>query len=109
MILTDLCQEEDPVTLRRKAIQLASGIFLGGFLLLAVGSPALADRDYGPSCRDRLNADKARIDRDAHRYGEHSPKVDHDIDRMEADRNWCRSHHADWDHSLFDIGIYVKK
>jgi hypothetical protein len=24
------------------------------------------------------------------------------------DRQWCRDHHADWDHSKFDVGIYIK-
>jgi hypothetical protein len=34
--------------------------------------------------------------------------VDRDIDKLEADRQWCRDHHADWDHSRFDVGIYIK-
>jgi hypothetical protein len=34
--------------------------------------------------------------------------VDSDVDRMNSDRNWCRGHHADWDHDRFDVGIYVK-
>jgi hypothetical protein len=88
---------------------MALGVALGGILLAAAGSPALAERDYGPACHDRLNADKARIDRDAHRYGEGSPHVQKDVDKMEADRSWCRDHHADWDHSMFDIGIYIHK
>jgi hypothetical protein len=25
---------------------------------------------------------------------------------MDADRQWCRDHKADWDHSMFDVGIY---
>jgi hypothetical protein len=27
---------------------------------------------------------------------------------MDSDRQWCRDHHADWDHSRFDIGIYFR-
>jgi hypothetical protein len=27
---------------------------------------------------------------------------------MEATRNWCRNHRAEWDHSRFDIGVYFR-
>jgi len=81
---------------------------LAGGLVLAAGVPLQADHDYGPDCANRLNADKARIDRDAARHGNDSPQVHHDVDRMEQDRQWCRGHHADWDHSSFDVGIYIK-
>jgi hypothetical protein len=97
------------MTVNRKIIHAGLSIALGGIMILAVGSPVLADRDYAPSCRSRLNADKARIDRDAHRFGERSRQVDRDVDRMEADRSWCRTHKADWDHKSFDIGIYLRK
>jgi hypothetical protein len=81
---------------------------MGGGLLLAAGSPAQAAPDYRDDCGKRLEADRARIDRDAHRYGEHSKQVDHDVDRMDATRKWCRDHKADWDHSRFDVGIYFR-
>lgn len=64
--------------------------------------------DIREDCRRRLESDRARIDRDAAKYGEHSRRVDHDVDRMDSDRKWCRDHHADWDHSKFDIGIYFR-
>jgi hypothetical protein len=25
---------------------------------------------------------------------------------MDQDRQWCRDHHSDWDHTRFDVGIY---
>ena len=78
-------------------------------LLLAVGAPARADRDWGKSCRERLEADRARIDKDASKFGEHSRQVDRDIQRMDNNRKWCRDHKADWDHGRFDIGIYLRK
>ena len=78
-------------------------------LLLAVGVPARADRDWGKSCHERLEADRARIDKDAARYGERSQQVDRDIQRMNNNRKWCRDHKADWDHGRFDIGIYFRK
>jgi len=84
-----------------------SGVFAAG-LLFAAGKPALAARDWGPSCRERLEADRARIDRDVARHGEHSPQVRRDVERMEATRNWCRSHRADWDHPRFDVGVYLR-
>lgn len=84
-----------------------SGLFAAG-LLLATGKPASADRDWGPSCRDRLEAARAKIDRDAARHGQNSPQVRHDVDKMEDVRHWCRDHHADWDHSRFDIDLYIR-
>lgn len=82
------------------------GIFAAG-LLLASGAPASADRDWGAPCRDRLEAARAKIDRDVARHGQNSPQVRHDVDRMEDARRWCRNHHADWDHSRFDVGVYL--
>lgn len=79
---------------------------LAGGLLLAVGIPARADHDWRDDCRQRLEADRARIDRDAGKYGEHSRQVNRDVARMDQTRAWCRDHHADWDHSRFDVGIY---
>jgi len=80
---------------------------LAGGLALAVGSSLSAEPDYGDACHQRLENDKARIDHDAARHGNNSPQVHHDVDRMENDRAWCRNHHADWDHTRFDVGIYI--
>jgi hypothetical protein len=82
---------------------------LAGGMLFAVGGTARADRDYGPDCARRLDADRARIDRDASRFGEHSRQVDRDVAKMDNDRQWCRDHKADWDHGRFDVGIYFHK
>jgi len=79
---------------------------LAGGLLLAVGAPVRADRDYSNACKQRLENDRARIDRDSSRRGEHSRQVDSDRNRMDQDRQWCRDHHSDWDHTRFDVGIY---
>jgi hypothetical protein len=84
-----------------------SGLFAAG-LLLATGKPASAEKDWGPSCRDRLEAARAKIDRDAARHGQNSPQVRHDVDKMEDARRWCRDHHADWDHPRFDIDLYIR-
>jgi hypothetical protein len=82
---------------------------MGAGLIFAFGTPARADHDYSGDCRDKLNADKAKIDHDAARHGNDSPQVSHDVAKMDSDRQWCRDHKADWDHSTFDIGIYVHK
>lgn len=97
------------MTMRRSVLKVGFGIVLGTSILLAAGNTALADKDYNPACRDRLNGDKARIDRDAKRFGETSKQVDRDRDKMDADRKWCRDHKADWDHNIFDLDIYIKK
>jgi len=60
---------------------------LAGGLALAFSGTARADRDWKEDCHRRLEADRARIDRDVNRHGEHSRQVDADVDR-------------------FDIGIY---
>jgi hypothetical protein len=82
---------------------------LAGGLLLVVGAPARADRDWGKSCHERLEADRARIDKDVAKHGENSRQVDSDVQRMDNNRKWCRDHRADWDHGRFDIGIYIHK
>lgn len=97
------------MSLHGRVLKIALGTVLGGVVLLAAGSPALADRDYNSGCRDRLNSDKYRLDRDAKRFGESSRQVERDREKMDSDRNWCRSHHADWDHKIFDLGLYIKK
>lgn len=79
---------------------------LGAGLLFAAG-PAMADHDWGAECHRRLEADRARIDHDADRFGKDSRAVHRDVDRMETDRHWCRDHKADWDHDRFDTGIYL--
>jgi hypothetical protein len=94
---------------KNKWIRAGLGIALGASFLLAAGSPALADRDFRENCRTRLEADRARIDRDAARFGEGSRAVERDLAKMDSDRNWCRSHRADWDHSRFDIGVYLHR
>jgi hypothetical protein len=80
----------------------------GGLLLSSAALPALADRDWGNDCHKRLEDARARLDHDAARFGEHNPRVDRDRDRLEDARKWCREHHADWDHSRFDVGIYIR-
>jgi hypothetical protein len=86
---------------------MALGAVLAGSLLVVAGTPVKADRDWSKSCSERLEADRARIDRDVARHGEHSPQVRHDVERMDSNRQWCRDHKADWDHGRFDIGFYI--
>jgi hypothetical protein len=88
--------------------RLVLGTVFAGSLMFAVGTPARADRDYSDECRHRLEADRARIDRDAGHYGEQSRKVERDVANMEVTRQWCRDHRADWDHDRFDVGIYFR-
>ncbi|MGH9735059.1 MAG: hypothetical protein ACRD8A_10785 [Candidatus Acidiferrales bacterium] len=94
--------------MRLKQIVLGSAVAV--LMALPIGQAAFGARphDWKADCHQRLEHDKARIDRDAAKYGNHSRRVDRDIDQMETDRKWCRDHHADWDHSMFDIGIYIK-
>jgi hypothetical protein len=84
-----------------------TGVFAAG-LLFVTGKPAFADKDWGPNCRDRLESARARIDRDVARHGENSRQVRSDQDKLEDARRWCRDHHADWDHTRFDVGVYLR-
>lgn len=96
------------MTSKRIWSRIALTTVLAGGLILTVGGTARADRDYKSDCQKRLDSDRARIDRDAHRYGEHSRQVDHDVAKMDSTRQWCRDHKTDWDHSRFDVGIYFR-
>jgi len=93
--------------MKKHIVRLAVGSVLAIAFALSAAHVTLGDvRD---DCRRKLEADRARIDRDAAKHGDHSRQVDKDIDRMDADRNWCREHHADWDHDRFDVGIYIRR
>ncbi len=85
-------------------IALASALAMA--FTLAMGHATFGDPNH--DCQRRLESDRARIDHDADRHGQNSPQVSRDIDRMDSDRNWCRSHHSDWDHSRMDVGIYIR-
>ena len=88
-------------------IILGSALAIG--LTLPMGISTSADRDWGPACRNRLESARAKIDRDVARHGENSRQVERDRERLEEARQWCRSHHSDWDHGRFDIGVYLRK
>ena len=83
---------------------------LMGALAVGMTLPVVstARADVNSDCRARLQAQKEKIDRDAAKYGEHSAKVDRDVAKLDQERQWCRDHKADWDHNLFDVGIYVR-
>lgn len=85
---------------------------VGAALLIGLTVPvgiATAAPDDAAACRQRLDDAKAKIDKDAARHGENSSQVEHDRVKMDEARQWCRDHKADWDHSQFDVGIYIKK
>lgn len=93
--------------MKKQLIRLVLGSALAVAFTLPAGTATFADRDWRNDCHKRLEADRARIDRDSARHGDHSRQVDRDVSRMETDRAWCRNHHADYDHSRFDVGIYL--
>ena len=88
-----------------KASTLITAFALSIAFTLLIGIPAFADSKN--ECALRLEADRARMERDAAKYGERSRQVEADSGRMNSDRNWCRSHHVDWDHACFDVGVGV--
>jgi hypothetical protein len=94
--------------MKTRWIRLVLGTCVAVMFTLPVGQATFGDRDWSDSCHKKLESDRAKIDRDAARHGEHSGQVDHDVARLDQDRQWCRDHHADWDHSRFDVGIYFR-
>jgi hypothetical protein len=78
-------------------------------LTLPMGISTSADKDWGAPCRARLDSAKGKLDHDIARHGSDSRQADHDRDQLEAARQWCRDHHADWDHATFDVGVYLRR
>jgi hypothetical protein len=86
-------------------VALSVGLVAGLGMLATTTS---ADHDYSNECHNRLESARARLDHDVARHGADSPQVARDRDRIEAVRQWCRDHKADWDHTRFDVGVYIK-
>lgn len=73
---------------------------VAGSLLLAVGSsPLRAATKEDDDCRARIVKAQAEVDKDASKHGEGSHQVRNDLKKLDAERDWCAKHHADWDHS----------
>jgi hypothetical protein len=92
--------------MKKQIVRLALGSALAFAFTLPMGHVTFGDPSE--DCHKRLEADRARIDRDVAKHGEKSSQVDRDVARMDSDRQWCRDHHADWDHDRLDVGIYLK-
>lgn len=91
-----------------KHLRFAGTIALAAAFSMPLAGVAGADHDHRDDCHHRLEKAKDKIDRDAARHGRDSRKVDHDRDKLERERQWCRDHNADWDHNnAFDVGIYI--
>jgi len=94
--------------MRTLVARLILGSALAMALTLPLGRATFGDKDWSDDCHRRLEADRVKADRDIAKHGEYSHQADRDRDRLEADRQWCRDHHADWDHSQLDVGVYIK-
>ncbi len=92
--------------MKKQIVRLALASALAMAFSLTMGHATFGD--YNRNCHNRLENDRARIDRDAERHGQNSPQVNRNVNRMDSDRNWCRDHHSDWDHSRLDVGVYVR-
>jgi hypothetical protein len=92
--------------MKKKIARVTLGLALAVSFALPAAQMTFADHDYRDECHRRIEADKARVDEASAKHGEHSRQVDRAVDKLQADKQWCREHKADWDHK-FDIGIYV--
>jgi hypothetical protein len=108
MVFCGHCALEDFMKITKILNRVIFTTALAGGLLFAVSTPVGATPNNDDACHQRLENDKARIDHDAARHGNDSSQVRHDVDRMNSDRQWCKDHHSDWDHSRFDVGIYFR-
>ena len=95
--------------MKGKLVKLVLGSALAVTFTLPMGHVTFADKDSSDECHRKLEADRSRIDRDVAKHGENDRMVDRDRERLESDRQWCRDHRADWDHSKFDVGVYIKR
>jgi hypothetical protein len=94
--------------MKNSLIRVALGAAFLATLTVPVGI-ATASPDDGAVCSQKLESARAQIDRDAAKHGNDSRQVDKDRERLEQARQWCRDHKSDWDHTKFDVGIYIKK
>lgn len=92
--------------MKGKIARVTFGLALAATFMLPAATMTFADHDYKDECHRRIEADRAKVDDAAAKHGEHSRQVDRAVDKLQADKQWCRDHHADYDHK-FDIGIYV--
>jgi hypothetical protein len=72
---------------------------MAGGLLLAIGTAPAAARNDDDECQNRVAKAQSDVDRDAARHGQGSHQVRDDLKKLDAAREWCAKHHADWDHS----------
>jgi len=81
--------------MKGKIARVTLGLALAMTFMLPAAQMTFADHDHDfkEDCHRRLESDRAKIDRD--------------VDKLQADKQWCHDHKSDWDHDRFDIGIYV--
>lgn len=73
---------------------------MAGGLLVAVGTvPVGAARNEDQDCQNRVVKAQADVDKDAAQHGQGSHQVAADLKKLDAAREWCAKHHADWDHA----------
>jgi hypothetical protein len=72
---------------------------LAGGLFLAVGSiPTGAAKNDDGECQNKISKAQADVDKNAAQHGQGSHQVRDDLKKLDAAREWCAKHHADWDH-----------
>lgn len=71
----------------------------GGLLMAVATTPIHAARNDDEDCQNRVAKAQADVDKDAAKHGQGSHQVADDLKKLDAAREWCAKHHADWDHS----------
>lgn len=76
-------------------------------LFMVAGVPQTRAADANDACHARLESTRVKLDRDIGRFGPNSKQADRDRGRLASDRDWCRAHHMDWDHGVYDRDDYM--
>jgi hypothetical protein len=74
-----------------------------GGLLLALGTSLMQAANNANNedqeCQNRVSKAQLDVDKAAPQHGQGSHQVATELKKLDAAREWCAKHHADWDHS----------
>ena len=90
-----------------KIAKLLLGSALAVGLTLPVGTATFADHDWGNDCHQRLSATAPGLTGTYSGVGNIAAKSIAIVTAWNRTGTGAENHHADWDHSRFDFGIYI--
>src|SRR6185437_9208034 len=75
--------------MKGKITRLTLGLALAVTFALPAAQMTFADHDHDfkEDCHRRIESDRAKVDREAAKHGEHSRQVDRAVDKLQAESN----------------------